>query len=364
MAPDIVVTEFVDKDLEPESVYYYVVRACNSLGCSEPSDGVASGVTESDAAVNAPESPLFIEAQEKEVWGPNFDEITWTGVRGATYYEIFRAGAFLARVSAPKTRHTYGDLVRSLGFSFSQSSSLYHVRAYNKAGCSPFTKGAYPYLSLGRGSSIPAAMVGVCEVGLKLTLGEGCQLEDNDIIVYVNAQSKDICVGTRTTARCPGWVAEINEELIVTESESGKEWLVLRHPLSRTPVTQAEVRDSGAVRKNETERASFTSIDAGYEHTCGVKTDGSVACWGNDADGETTPPAGQFSSVSAGDGHTCGIKTDGSVACCGNDADGQASSPEGSFLSVSAGNTHTCGVKTDGSAACWGSDERGEATPP
>ena len=32
-----------------------------------------------------------------------------------------------------------------------------------------------------------------------------------------------------------------------------------------------------------------------------MKTNGSVACWGLNLDGESTPPGGEFASVSAGD---------------------------------------------------------------
>ena len=121
----------------------------------------------------------------------------------------------------------------------------------------------------------------------------------------------------------------------------------------------------------------FVSVSAGVSHSCGVKTDGSVKCWGSNFQGQSTPPDGSFSSVSAGWYHTCGVRTDGSVAddgenhTCGvrtdnsvqcwglNDdgvgrAVGQATPPTGEFVSVSAGNIHTCGVKTDGSIECWG----------
>ena len=65
---------------------------------------------------------------------------------------------------------------------------------------------------------------------------------------------------------------------------------------------------------------SFLSVDAGEGHTCGVKTDGTVACWGYDSAGDTIPPSGTFSQVSAGPDHTCGVKTDGTVACWGSQA--------------------------------------------
>ena len=37
---------------------------------------------------------------------------------------------------------------------------------------------------------------------------------------------------------------------------------------------------------------SFVSVSAGAIHTCGVRGDGSVACWGSNGSGQATPPAG------------------------------------------------------------------------
>ncbi len=105
-------------------------------------------------------------------------------------------------------------------------------------------------------------------------------------------------------------------------------------------------------------------MGAGDGHSCGVRTDGTVACWGENAFGEATPPSGTFTEVSAGDGHSCGVRTDGSVACWGQNAEGEATPPTGTFTQVSAGNSHTCGLRTDGTVACWGRNSGGEATPP
>src|SRR5262245_27776175 len=68
------------------------------------------------------------------------------------------------------------------------------------------------------------------------------------------------------------------------------------------------------------------TISAGGFHTCGVKTDGTLACWG-----QATPPGGTFTQVSAGFAHTCGVKTDGTLACWGANGDGQATPPGGTF---------------------------------
>ena len=98
------------------------------------------------------------------------------------------------------------------------------------------------------------------------------------------------------------------------------------------------------------------SVESGDHHNCGVKTDGSVACWGRNAEGQSTPPAGTFTQVSAGSSHSCGVKTDTSIACWGANGSGQASPPADSFTQVSAGAAHSCGLRTNGSVVCWGNN--------
>ena len=109
---------------------------------------------------------------------------------------------------------------------------------------------------------------------------------------------------------------------------------------------------------------TFTQVSAGTGHTCGLRTDGTLACWGRNDSGQATPPTGTFSQVDAGEDHTCGLRTEGTVACWGDNYYGEATPPAGTFSQVSAGGWHTCGVKTDGTLACWGENFSGQATPP
>ena len=106
------------------------------------------------------------------------------------------------------------------------------------------------------------------------------------------------------------------------------------------------------------------SVSAGIEHSCRVRGDLLVVCWGDDQYGQSSPPQGSFTLVSVGQSYSCGLSIDGSIACWGNPSYGQSSPPEGVFTSISAGLTHSCGVKTDGLVECWGGDEAGKSTPP
>jgi hypothetical protein len=98
---------------------------------------------------------------------------------------------------------------------------------------------------------------------------------------------------------------------------------------------------------------TFTQLSAGAYHTCGLRSDGSAICWGNNRSGQSTAPSGTFTQLSAGGAHTCGLKSDGSAVCWGYN-DGRTAVPSGTFTQLSAGANHTCGLKSDGSAICWG----------
>jgi alpha-tubulin suppressor-like RCC1 family protein len=134
------------------------------------------------------------------------------------------------------------------------------------------------------------------------------------------------------------------------------------------------------------------AITAGQHHTCALQ-DGSVYCWGANDLGQlgdgTTDDQGLGVKVADGDmgnsdviaissswNHTCALKQDGSIYCWGANDLGQlgdgttdgSTSPvmvaDGEMVNdgvtaVAAGWNHTCAVK-DGEAYCWGSNDLGQ----
>jgi hypothetical protein len=57
----------------------------------------------------------------------------------------------------------------------------------------------------------------------------------------------------------------------------------------------------------------LSQISAGVSHACGLRTDGTIACWGTNFYGESTPPSGTFTQISAGPSYTCAVSGGGSI---------------------------------------------------
>jgi hypothetical protein len=106
----------------------------------------------------------------------------------------------------------------------------------------------------------------------------------------------------------------------------------------------------------------FSQISSGFDFTCGLRLDGDIECWGNDVYGQAPSYVpGPFTFLSSGTTHACGVLAGGSLECWGN-MDGSPTA--GSYQAVASGGTHTCGLLTDGTVTCWGGDGHGQATPP
>ncbi len=58
--------------------------------------------------------------------------------------------------------------------------------------------------------------------------------------------------------------------------------------------------------------------------------------------------------MSLGDRHACALRADRTVACWGDNTNGQTDAPDGEFTTVAAAGTRSCGLRTDGTIACWG----------
>ena len=100
--------------------------------------------------------------------------------------------------------------------------------------------------------------------------------------------------------------------------------------------------------------AQAAKVSAGGNHSCAVKANDKITCWGSDQYGQSSPPGGKFRSVSAGYDHTCGVKLNGKASCWGYGDYGETDVPGADFKSIVAGYYVTCGIRKSGAADCFG----------
>ncbi len=78
-------------------------------------------------------------------------------------------------------------------------------------------------------------------------------------------------------------------------------------------------------------------MSTGEFHACALSAEGEATCWGNDDDGQSTPPKGPFVAISAGGYHTCALNAEGEATCWGRTREQQSDPPEGYFTAIDAG---------------------------
>jgi alpha-tubulin suppressor-like RCC1 family protein len=148
--------------------------------------------------------------------------------------------------------------------------------------------------------------------------------------------------------------------------------------------------------------ATWSAVSVGGIHFCAIDTSAGLWCWGADHDGSLglgggsgnlptrplpTLVGADWQAVGAGVSHTCAIKKDGTLWCWGTDYLGElglggispsawesdvggsevrgALSPaqvgtESNWARLAVGDASACAAKTDGTLWCWGRNTSGE----
>jgi len=147
---------------------------------------------------------------------------------------------------------------------------------------------------------------------------------------------------------------------------------------------------SGGFPAADATTGCVVQVASGYMHNCARLSDGALWCWGSNSNGQLghgNSSGGSMSpqhvaalgfevaGIAAGERHTCVIKTDGTLWCFGENNSGQlgvgtSSWAEATPLQVTSlgtdvaevelGRTHSCARKDDGSMWCWGQNDRGQ----
>ncbi len=106
------------------------------------------------------------------------------------------------------------------------------------------------------------------------------------------------------------------------------------------------------------------SISANADHTCSLQVGGEARCWGDNTHNGSTPPSVSLRMLDMGQFNGCGVGANGAANCWGWNVNAQSTPPVALFRSVATGLNHSCGVRDDGTLACWGYNADGQTTAP
>ena len=128
-------------------------------------------------------------------------------------------------------------------------------------------------------------------------------------------------------------------------------------------------------------------VATGAQHTCALRSDGAVFCWGGNADGQLgsgfsdtilgapfqVPGLTNAVAIGAGAAHTCALLAAGTISCWGKNSSGQlgngtttstlapvAVSSLTDAVALTLGAHHTCALRAGGGVVCWGLNSRGQ----
>jgi alpha-tubulin suppressor-like RCC1 family protein len=124
---------------------------------------------------------------------------------------------------------------------------------------------------------------------------------------------------------------------------------------------------------------AWSVFSAGALGGCGIKTDGSLNCWGKELSFAAQPypvkigTDSDWFQVATGSSHSCALKNDGSLYCIGSNGSGQIGNGTNTtavqmteittpaiWKSISTFSRHTCGIDSNDELYCWGENESGQ----
>jgi alpha-tubulin suppressor-like RCC1 family protein len=125
---------------------------------------------------------------------------------------------------------------------------------------------------------------------------------------------------------------------------------------------------------------TFVEISTGRRASCGRREDGTVRCWASpeayslalesctsqENCGVVNPKGRRFKQISSGFRHTCGITTQDTIYCWGNNEYNELGAPRGRFKQVVSGRDFSCAMSAMEEVTCWGkffSASRAEMKP-
>ena len=217
----------------------------------------------------------------------------------------------------------------------------------------------------------------------------GCAVERTRLFCWGNNSSGELGLGDETARTTPALVAGAWRAVA-----AGAHHTCALDDLGRVACWGANERGQlGAGDREARSAPEFvtlprpaTAVTTDFSHTCALLSDASLHCWGKNDEGEMgqddpfpgdqstdadalTPVvvSGTWRAVDVGQGHTCAIRLDGTLWCWGRNTENELGDNDGiqirvpvqvgadaDWLAVDAGQSHTCGLRADRFAYCWG----------
>jgi alpha-tubulin suppressor-like RCC1 family protein len=245
-----------------------------------------------------------------------------------------------------------------------------------------------------RATASPVAVIGLADASQVSAGGSHtCAVRSTGVVVcWGDNDHGQLGNGTTDDQRMPTEVAGLSDAVQVMGGS--------RHTCARRATGEVVCwgrGDEGQIGNDDTSDAPMPApvmgitdavhIAAGQDHNCAAREDMSVVCWGEGGDGqlgdggtgdERIPvlveglPAGAV-SVGLGRYHSCAVLTDGRIACWGENDEGQLGDDSTSrrtravvvmklsdAVEVGGGNRHTCARRTDSRILCWGRGSEGQ----
>ena len=162
--------------------------------------------------------------------------------------------------------------------------------------------------------------------------------------------------------------------------QSGFDWND-RSIYSSVPVSVADITDA-------------TALAVGFHHSCALREDGTISCWGHNVSNrpgsiaDSSVPVEVLeitdaTALTAGFKHSCALHQDGTISCWGDNTSGQLGnglsgpntySPDSATpvkvagitdaATINAGGNlnrgHSCALHQDGTISCWGDNTYGQ----
>lgn len=105
------------------------------------------------------------------------------------------------------------------------------------------------------------------------------------------------------------------------------------------------------------ETTGFRDIVAGASHTCGIRQDETVVCWGDNGFGQLDVPGNlqlPLRDIDASSNYTCALDAGSQVVCWGLDDNARLTLPypEGEYASISVSRSYGCLIDTASQPVC------------